>query len=211
MTRTDVLRQDHALLRSKVVLLESALSSAPYARLVFREKCLSFMRLLNRHMQREEPVLRLYYGQHPSARYLSKVHDHAAEHAVLRSITELFLGGVKVSIPLVILRVSQAIEQLREQIDEQERVVFPVVDELMAQGERAEAVPSPPSPPAITSSMSVNAIVQRYPRTRPVFEQLCVNRPREGYESVDEVAWRHGMDVSQVLEQLRQAAAFPGY
>jgi hypothetical protein len=169
------------------------------------------MRLLNRHMQREEPVLRLYDNQFPSARYLSKVSDHAAEHAVLRSITELLVSGVKVSIPLVILRISQAMEQLREQIAEQERSVFPVVEELMRREGRAEAAPSPPVSPAITPSMSVNAIVQRYPKTRPVFEQLCVNRLREGYESVDEVAWRHGMDVSQVLDQLRQAAAFPGY
>ena len=63
------------------------------------------------------------------------------------------------------------------------------------------------TPPAISSTMSANEIVQRYPGTGPLFEQeLHINRLREGYESVDELAWRHGMDVAQVIERLRQAA-----
>ena len=57
--------------------------------------------------------------------------------------------------------------------------------------------------------MSVNEILQRYPQTEPLFAQLRVNRLREGYESVDEVAWRHGLDSAEILEQLRQATVFP--
>ena len=58
----------------------------------------------------------------------------------------------------------------------------------------------------ISEAMSVNEIVQRYPRTERFFNQLHVNRLAEGYESVDELAWRYGMDVGQVIERLRQAA-----
>lgn len=57
----------------------------------------------------------------------------------------------------------------------------------------------------IVPAMSANEILQRFPQTEPIFTQLQVNRLREGYESVDELAWRHGIDVSQVLEQLREA------
>ena len=64
----------------------------------------------------------------------------------------------------------------------------------------------------ISGAMSVNEILQRYPSTGELIEQLHINRLREGYESVDELAWRHGMDVAHFLEQLRDVAAkFPRY
>ena len=62
------------------------------------------------------------------------------------------------------------------------------------------------SSPDISEAMSINEIVRRYPRTERFFEQLHINRLEEGYESVDELAWRHGMDVGQVIERLRRAA-----
>lgn len=58
----------------------------------------------------------------------------------------------------------------------------------------------------ISETMSVNEILRRYPRTEPLFRDLHVNRLQEGYESVDEVAWRHGMDLEHLLKRLRQAA-----
>jgi hypothetical protein len=57
----------------------------------------------------------------------------------------------------------------------------------------------------ISSTMSVNEILQRYPQTERVFVQLCIDRRQEGYESVDELAWRHGVDVLPLIEQLREA------
>ena len=205
------LQQEHAMLRQKAVLLDSTLSTAPYARLVFREKCFSLMRLLNRHMKREGPVLRLYYDRVPSAKYLPRVKDHSAEHALLRAVNELLLGGVKVSMPLVILRVSQAIEQLQEQIEEQERSLFPLIDWASVDVLPEPAI-RPRGSPTISPSMSVNAILQRYPRTEEVFNALSINRAREGYESVDELAWRRGIDPSEILEQLRRVAStFPQY
>ena len=163
----DILREEHAILRNKVAVLEGALSSARYARLVFREKCFSLTRLLTRHMKREAPLVRLYYERIPSARYLPSAKDHSAEHALLRAITELLLGGLKVSVPLVILRLSQAIEQLQEQMDEQERTVFPLFADLDAQ-EVTQRLPSREGLPEISSSMSVNAILQRYPHAEKI-------------------------------------------
>lgn len=58
----------------------------------------------------------------------------------------------------------------------------------------------------ISSAMSANAITRRYPQTEQLFEQLHVDRWQEGYETVEELAWRHGVDVSQFIEQLQQAA-----
>lgn len=63
----------------------------------------------------------------------------------------------------------------------------------------------------ISGTMSANAIVQRYPETETLFRQLRVDREREGYESVEELAWRRGMDEHYFLKQLRQVAkVFPG-
>ena len=63
---------------------------------------------------------------------------------------------------------------------------------------------------AISGAMSANEILQRYPSTAPVFQELRINRLREGYESVDELAWRHGMDVSQLIETLQRVVlAYP--
>ena len=63
---------------------------------------------------------------------------------------------------------------------------------------------------SISGEMSVNAIVQRYPQTEALFRKLQIDRQREGYESVDELAWRRGVDEGHVLKQLRQLAkVFP--
>ena len=77
---------------------------------------------------------------------------------------------------------------------------------------------SPPNTPrefrsprfTISRRMSANAIARHYPSTEMLFEQLQINRCVEGYETVEELAWRHGMETSQLIKQLRQAAAqFP--
>ena len=63
---------------------------------------------------------------------------------------------------------------------------------------------------AISGAMSVNEILCRYPRIELLLlERLHINRLREGYESVEELAWRHGLDASQLIEQLRRAAVSP--
>lgn len=63
----------------------------------------------------------------------------------------------------------------------------------------------------ISGKMSANAIVTRYPQTDVLFRQLRIDRQREGYESVDELVWRRGVNERYFLEQLRELAAiFPG-
>jgi iron-sulfur cluster repair protein YtfE (RIC family) len=54
--------------------------------------------------------------------------------------------------------------------------------------------------------MSANAIAHRYPETEALFEQLQIDRSAEGYDTLEELALRHGMDVSQIIRQLRRAA-----
>ncbi len=200
MTVTTTLRQDHALLRKKVALLESALQVAHEARLVLREMCFSLLRFLGEHRQREvRPLVRFVHRVSP-AQGQFQARDHTAEHHILLTVNELLLSGMRASVPMIILRISQAIDQLNTSMEEQERELFPVLDQMEVWRSEADA---------ISGTMSVNEILQRYPQTEPVFDQLHINRWREGYECVDELAWRHGMDAAQVLEQLRQLAIFP--
>ena len=191
------LHQDHALLRRKVTLLESALQVAPEARLVLRGMCGSLLRVLQDHMLREARAL----GRFHRCAASSELRDHSFEHHLLRGVNEWLLSGMKASIPTMVIKLAQVIEQLEATMEAQERTVFPLM----------EREPAPEEAAMISEAMSVNEILQRYPQTERVFEQLRINRLQEGYESVDELAWRHGMEVSQVIDQLRQVTVFPGY
>ena len=199
MELTTLLRQDHALLRKKLTMLESALQVAPEARFVLREVGFSLRRILHEHMTREARALQLYHQRTPAGADPLRVADHADAQHLLREVGELLLGGMRASIPPVLIRFSHVIDRLRAQMDEQEGTVFRFLD-------HAEESPTDDAHTSISGAMSVNEIVQRYPSTERVFEQLHINRPREGYESVDELAWRYGMDVSQFIEQLRHVA-----
>ncbi len=204
MGTTTLLRAEHALLSKKLALIEAALQSGPEGRTALRQLCPSLLRRLVQHMHREADALAAYSQRVPSGRYLMDL-DHAGEERLLRGVATLLSSGLRASGPLVTLRLAQAMERLAQQMARQEEVVFSLVDEAN-QPRRATHAGEP-----INASMSVNEILHRYPQTEAVFERLRVNRLWEGYESVDELAWGHGMEVSQVIEQLRQAVTFPSY
>ncbi|MBI4341514.1 MAG: hypothetical protein HY598_04450 [Candidatus Omnitrophica bacterium] len=202
MDSVSCLRADHELLRKKTLLLESALQIGPEARLMLREMSDSLTRLLETHGRREAPLLQRY-GQERAGTPLH-VPDHAVERMLFRAVNRLLVGPLRAPVPIIILRLSQAVEQLRVQMDRQERLVFPVFDDAPAPGETG-AVP-------LDGAMSVNEVLHRYPRARRVFDELSINRLDEGADSVDEVAWRHGMEATEVLQRLRSAlAGVPSY
>lgn len=204
MGTTNLLRAEHALISKKLALIEAALQTGPEGRTALRQLCPSLLRRLVQHVHREADALAIYSKRIPSGRYLMEL-DHAGEERLLRGVTTLLSSGTRASASLVTLRLTQAIERLEQQMARQEEVVFPLVDEESGT-RRAAAIEE-----SISPSMSVNEILHRYPQTEPVFERLHINRLWEGYESVDELAWGHGMDVSQVIEELRQVVAFPSY
>ncbi len=199
------LQHDHRLLRRKLVLLESALQVSPETRFVIREMCFSLLRLLQEHMHREDAAVASCTREGLGGPQLLQGWDHLTEHAHLRAVNELLLGGMKASMSSVVIRLSQAIEELGQHMAAQERLVFPFLqDEPEGLGETT----GPRA--AISGTMSVNEILQRYPQTERIFEELEINRWRDGYESVDELAWRHGIDVEQIVAQLQHAVtSFP--
>ncbi len=196
MESVSLLCTDHALLRKKCSLLETILQSRPEGRFVISELTHSLQRLLEDHCEREQPILRQYHKQQ-NIHAAAVVLDHAAERQILRLVRQLLAVRMKSSRSLIILRLSQAVEQLQIQMARQERLVFPFIDETVL---TQQAQPMP-----VSESMSVNEVLHRFPTARQIFDELHVNRFEEGSDSVDEVAWRHGANVSDVLDQLRHA------
>ena len=200
---TQEIRLDHALLRKRLALVRSALQVVPEARFVVREMVFSLQRQLTDHIKRETHVLESYYERLPArGAQDAPVPNHTDVLLLVREANDLWSSGVRASLSAVVGRLSEAIQRLDAQMEEQEDTVFAFLDHA----ERSPDVPASSFiDPVLSSAMSVNEILQRYPQAGSLFEQLRINRLHEGYESVDEVAWHHGLDVAQLLKQLQQA------
>lgn len=70
--------------------------------------------------------------------------------------------------------------------------------------EEAQWIPS-----GFSDTMTVQEVMCRYPNTRSVLEGLCIDPRFEGYDCLDEVAWRHGMESGKLLALLEEEVARP--
>lgn len=201
MSITAILRKDHEVLRRKLETLEGALQVAPQAPHALRELCFSLAKLLNAHIAREARAVRPY--RHRLARVLQERthHDHANQRLILRDLNALLRQG-HVPTSVVASRLSHLIDELREHFSEEERCVFPCVDH--AEALRPEQAHAPE--PLITEGMSANAIVRTYPKTAQVFERCGIRCGLDGCDCLDELAWRHGLDLNTLLAELCAAA-----
>ncbi len=190
MEPTQVLAEDHARLRRKLALLDAALEQLPETRPLLRDIAGSLQRLLNEHLKREQPIIQHIVTHEPDAQALPYVKDHMYEQTLLHGVNALSPCGTRGSLPLLVLRLAQIVEQLRATMETQERFLFPLLRSA-----------------AISRWMSINEIIRYFPGSESVFEQLQVNRLREGYDSLDELAWRRGLDASVLMERIRQSAS----
>jgi iron-sulfur cluster repair protein YtfE (RIC family) len=194
------LKRDHRVLRSKFDVLESALRMGPETWFVLREVCYSLSRQLADHLKREDALLascREAIGPATLAK-IERVHHDEPGH--LRKITRLFVQEPLGSFETLKIALEVAIEGLRLHMAEEEREVFPILEEAM---KGRETVPDSGAPSQeLHELMTVNRIVQEFPCTRRTFEQLFVNIPFEGCQCLDEVAWRHGMESRELLSTL---------
>lgn len=62
----------------------------------------------------------------------------------------------------------------------------------------------------LQEDQTVNAVIQRYPHARLVFERFFINVRFEGQDCLDEVAWRRGMASSELIAQLTQVLTEQG-
>ncbi len=205
MNAVDRLRRDHQILRAKLDVLESALHMGPETWFVLREVCFTLGRQLGDHIKREEDLV-MACRKTMNPRVLAEVSvEHHDEPEHLRTINQMFIEEREHSLERVKVALQGVIDGLRRHMAEEEAELFPILERELAT--RAPAPPAIAPEKMLDERMTVNRIVQEFPRTRPVFERLFINVPYEGCTCVDEVAWRHGMEAQDLLKMLEQTVA----
>lgn len=204
MKSVERLRRDHAILRSKLDVLESALKMGPEAWFVLRELSHTLARQLRDHIRREEGLVAAcrYALKEPALAHVTV--EHRDEPERLRALNRLFIKESGRSLEQVGPVLREVIDGLRHHMEEEEMELFPLLEQTLAERQH-EAVTDPSFLPGrLEEMMTVNRVLQCYPRTKRVFEQLFINIPYEGADCLDEVAWRHGMESRELLEKLER-------
>ena len=203
MNAIDRLKRDHKILRSKLDLLEAALTMKADTWFVLREVCFSLSRQLRDHMRREELLVSICKEQ-VDPKVLKHVSvEHQDEPQLLRTINKLFVSEKSHSLEHIKPALTEVISGLRHHMEEEEKMMFPAIERLL----QPSALDLPRRSLAtdrLDETMTVNCLVKEYPKTRPVLEHLFVNVPVEGCNCLDEVAWRHGMDSQELLRTLEE-------
>jgi iron-sulfur cluster repair protein YtfE (RIC family) len=210
MKAIDRLRRDHRILRSKLDVIEAALRMGPETWYVLREVCFTLARQLRSHMQREEDLVM-------ACRKVMKPHvlaemavEHRDEPEHLRTINRLFVEEHGHTLDRIRPVLTEVIQGLRRHMTEEERDLFPILERELAEREPAKVHAQGASESRLQDCMTVNGVLHLYPMTKNVFERLFVNVPFEGCDCLDEVAWRRGMDVEELLDRLEQSVLSAG-
>ena len=86
-------------------------------------------------------------------------------------------------------------------MDEEEAEFFPAISLILGDREEPGAT-GVTVRPGLREDMTVNQVLAKYPRAHTVFSRLFVNILFEGYDCLDEVAWRHGLESKDLLTWL---------
>ena len=231
MQAVERLKRDHTLLRSKLDVVEVALrmvpppgSSAeggpreargpsepesgggmgPGVLYVLREVCLTLARQLRDHIKREEElVVACRHALSPPGLAALAV-AHRYEPAHLRAINRLFVEEPSHTLERIRPALSAVLQGLRRHMAEEEAELFPLLERVLSARESAHASVEEASGWHLHECMTVNRVVHDYPTTKEVFERSFIDVSMEGCYCLDEVAWRHGMESRELLEQLEQ-------
>ncbi len=174
MNAVERLRRDHALLRSKLDVLESALKMGPETWYVLREVCFTLSRQLRDHIRREEELVAAC-RKAMNPKVLAEVSvEHHDEPQHLRTINRLFVRASQHSLEQITPVLTEVIHGLRRHMTEEERELFPLLERTLAEhGQFNESTTSGSN--RLEEVMTVNCVIQQYPRTKPLFERLFIN------------------------------------
>ena len=207
MNAIERLKRDHKILRSKLDVLEAAMRMGPETWYVLREVCYTLSRQLQNHLRREEALVDACRAELKREHLAHVVVEHRDEPERLRTLNRLFLQTDGHSLKQVKPVLRDVVEGLRRHMDEEERELFPLIEGHLAVREAQMPATREPLASPIDEVMTVNRLIQLYPRTKRVFEQFFVNLPYEGCDCLDEVAWRHGMDAQELIRRLEEVIA----
>lgn len=202
MRAVERLTRDHVTLRSKLVILESALQVGPQAWFTLRELCHTLARQLRDHIRREEALVAACRSALAPDMLREISVEHLDEPQRLQMLNRLFLDERGESMERIRPALTAIIGGLRHHMDEEERELFPVLEQILAG--RDDVPAGAPPTPHFDETMTVNRIVHQFPETAPVFRRLFVNILCEGSDCLDEVAWRHGLESRELLANLER-------
>lgn len=205
MNAIERLKRDHAILRSKFDVLEAGLRMGPETWHVLREVCFTLSRQLQNHMKREEDLIMACRSVMTPSALADLAVEHRDEREHLRTINRLFVGEHSHTLERIRPSLTAVIQGLRRHMQEEERELFPILERELGERAPARAEAREPAGLGLDGCMTVNSVLHRYPQARAVLEGLFINVPSEGYDCLDEVAWRRGMDVQDLLDRLEHA------
>jgi iron-sulfur cluster repair protein YtfE (RIC family) len=193
MSVVESLKQDHAALRAKLDLIESALGLGPEAWYALRELCYSLGLKICDHIHCEDAVLadarRVLVPE--IARRISL--EHQDEPRQVNRLNRLFVHEPRPAFEAIEPTLRAMIRHLRRHLEEEEAEVFPAI----------ARVPVHPT-------MTVNRVLREHPRTKAVFARWQIDPSWEGCDCLDEVAWRRCREGRTLAEQLQRAIEAPG-
>jgi len=209
MKAIDRLKRDHQLLRSKLDVLEAALAMRPQTWFVLREICYTLSRQLQDHIRREERLVAACRNALSQEALAHMQVEHKDEPELLRSVNRLFIEQGGSALPQVDDALRQMISRLRAHMAEEETELFPVIERILCD-RKEDDEEAALAGDRLHEEMMVNYVLHAYPRTQAVFERLFINIAYEGYDCLDEVAWRHGMEGKELLSKLEEVIGSKG-
>ena len=221
MKPTDALLSEHAVLRSKLSLLEGLLTLPQLTALPLHAVLSAIARYLRCHTEREGVlVTALHHAR--GGRPLDLTEHLADDHEDQRETLDILLGLLTTGEDRTGERVStyaaHFIDELREHMEQEEARIFPLIDkaldprtfeEMLEQMPKLADQPDVPgaADPSITEDMTVNHVLQLHPFARDIFRAFQIDCAVDGCHHLDELYWRRGIDVERLLEALHLTAA----
>lgn len=201
MMIADRLRRDHRLIMSKLDVLEWALHMGTETRFVLREFSYAVTKQLLQHLQREERLLDEQRARDEAFMLAGNgTLSHRALAEELEKMSPHFVAASDQEIEMMRPVVLQWIGNLRRQITHQESRLMPLLASV-ADTPHEDSALTPHG--AVQEDMTVNQVIRLNPKTRPLLEAMFINPLAEGYDCLDEVAWRHGIETHDLVARLQ--------
>jgi len=199
------LTQDHRLLHAKLEMLKGAIPLVPQSWLALREVCFTLSHLLQAHSERESEVMASYRWVLEDPELIPVLLGHQSWLQSLQILNRCFVDEPSSTTPQELRRALVAVvDGLSEELDIQEDTLFPLLERVMA-SEKGMGTETHTMSPVLNEEMTISTLVKLYPETKPVLTRFFINPMYENYDCLDEVAWRHGVPIEELLKQLEQA------
>ena len=195
------LERDHDLVRRKVALVEAAASLGAEGWVVLREAVFTLGQYLQSHSQQEMTMLELRHDDFtmPDEHVLSTTIGHRDKLQSLRVLNRACMEEPSPSGRSEVCRALKAFaEGLSDELALQEEELFPELhlSDSNAPEEGHHQIPT------LRPDITLGVLIQQHPKAKPVVERLGIASAFEGYDRLDEIAWRHGMDCEELIAQL---------